>query len=71
MGNHIAMHGWKYFPAEVVTTQNTRKTWHGREEKTCLLSVAQQETKKKEHPRNNNRHQSRYSKLQPRAVMQA
>ncbi|GBM10039.1 hypothetical protein AVEN_115868-1 [Araneus ventricosus] len=42
MGSHVAMHGRKRFPDAVVTTQNTRKTGHEKEEKKLLLFLVQQ-----------------------------
>ena len=47
MENHIAMHGWKRFPGDLVTTQNTRKERHEHGKKTSLLFLEQQKLLKK------------------------
>lgn len=43
------MHCRIFFPGAVVTAQITRKKGHVQGEKTCLLVLVEQKTKKKEH----------------------
>lgn len=68
MGNHIAIYVWKCFLGAIVI-QNTRNEGHEQGKEEYLLFFVQKKLRKRKE-RKKDRHQGRYSKLPPRAVMQ-